>query len=57
MYPSNAPVNILLSDVLCSALGVISLNYMTVGGSSKIQTLCQVLLKLKATAMEKVSGY
>ena len=31
-----------------------------VGGSSKIQTLChmtQVLLKLRATAMERLSGY
>lgn len=30
VYPSNAPVNILLSDVSCSALEVIPLNYMTV---------------------------
>ena len=34
--------------------------YIYVGGSSKIQTFChmtQVLLKLRATEMERVSGY
>ena len=34
--------------------------YIHVGGSSKIQTLChmtQVLLKLRFTAMERLSGY
>ena len=43
-----------------NAREIIIMGTLIVGGSSKIQTLChmtQVLLKLRFTAMERLSGY
>ena len=57
---------VLLISLACSSLAVsfktVIIVYWTiiVSGSSKIQTLChltQVLLKLRFTAMERISGY